>query len=80
MEKNTTKILFNKQALPHVLEIFGKGIDKDGFIINSDSGEYVRDPEGQPILSKELGGIKKGSEIFLKNDIVTLLNLAEGKY
>jgi hypothetical protein len=63
MDKNSPKILFNKQALPYVLDIFGKAID-----------------EKEPIKESEFGGIKKGSEIFLKNNLQTIMNLADGKY
>ena len=80
MIKNSPKILFNKQAIPYVLEIFGAAINEEGFIINADSGELKLDPENEPISSKEFGGIKKGSEIFFKKDITTILNLAEGKF
>lgn len=80
MIKNSPKILFNKQAIPYVLDIFGAAINGDGLIINADSGDLILDPDKEPISSKEFGGIKKGSEIFFKNDIATILNLAEGKF
>jgi hypothetical protein len=80
MTKNSPKILFNKQAIPYILEIFDKTINDEGYIVDSNNGDPILDPEHQPILAKEFGGIKKGSEIFLKNDIVTIFNIAEGKY
>ncbi|MBI4932207.1 MAG: hypothetical protein HY841_15720 [Bacteroidetes bacterium] len=77
---NTTpKLLFTEKSLPLILEAFGKSINEDGIIIES-NGDPVLTPEGEEIDSREFGGFKKGSEIFIKDDLYSIIKLAEGKY
>jgi hypothetical protein len=73
-------MLFNERALPFILEIFGKTINDDGFIIDMNTGEPIQTPEGDFLTKEKFGGIKKGSEIFLKDDLLTIMKLAEDKY
>ena len=77
---STAKLLFTQEALPYILEAFGKAIDDKGFIIEKATGEHVLTPEGEEILASEFGGIKRGSEIFIKDDLYSIINLAEGNY
>jgi hypothetical protein len=77
---STAKLCFTKEALPYILEAFGKSIDENGLIIESATGEPVLTPEGEEIAASNFGGIKKGSEIFIKDDLYSIMNLAEGNY
>ncbi|MBX7204291.1 MAG: hypothetical protein K1X81_02595 [Bacteroidia bacterium] len=74
------RLLFTDKSLPFILEAFGKSINENGIIIESKTGEPVLTPEGEEIESKQLGGLKRGSEIFLKDDLYSIMNLSEGKY
>ncbi len=76
----TPKLLFTDKALPLILEAFGKSINKDGLIIETSTQQPVLTPEGDEIEAKHFAGIKKGSEIFIKDDLFSIMNLAEGKY
>lgn len=80
MIKNEPKMLFNEQALPFILEIFGKTVNEDGFITDMNTGEPIQTPEGDFLTKAKFGGIKKGSEIFLKDDLLTVMKLAENSY
>ena len=80
MTKNQPKILFNDQSLPFILEIFGKTINEDGFIIEMNTGELIQTPEGDFLSKDKFGGVKKGSEIFLKDDLLAVMKLADGLY
>jgi len=77
---NTPKLLFTEKAAPFILEAFGKEINADGLIIETATGEPVLTPEGEEVSFREFGGLKKGSEIFIKDDLYSIMNLAEGKY
>lgn len=77
---NTPKILFTEAALPFLLEAFGKSINDDGLIIETSTGEAVLTPDGEEITAANFGGLKKGSEIFIKSDLLSIMKLAEGKY
>ena len=79
MSGTTPKILFTPKALPFILEAFGKSINEDGLIIDA-SGEPVLTPEGEEIEASKFCGLKKGSLIFIKDDLYSIMKLAEGNY
>ena len=71
------KILFTERAMPLILEAFGKEI-KDGFIVESDTGEFVLTPDGEEIEAARFGGILNGR--FIKDDLHSIMNLVENKF
>lgn len=75
---NKPKLLFTEKALPLILEAFDKSISADGLIVDS-NGEPVLTPDGEVIEASRFGGLKKGSEIFIKDDLYSIMNLSEGK-
>jgi len=79
-DNTTPKLLFHEATLPFILEAFGKSINSDGIIIDTATNEPVLTPEGEEIDSRKFGGLKKGSEIFMKDDLLSIINLTEGKY
>jgi hypothetical protein len=80
MKATTPKLLFTQKTIPLILEAFGKSINDDGLIIEKATGEPVLTPEGEEMQAANFGGIKKGSEIFIKDDLFSIIKLAEGKY
>lgn len=74
------KILFTDKSLPFILEAFGKSINEKGIIFETATGEPVLTPDGEEIEASKFGGMKKGSDIFLKDDLYTIMNIAEGKF
>lgn len=76
----TAKLLFTDKSLPLILEAFGKSIGENGLIIETLTGEPVLTPDGEEITASEICALKKGSEIFIKQDLNSIVNLAEGKY
>lgn len=63
-DKNTKKFL---------LSLFNKSVDKEGYIIEEGTNKRVISSDGDEIKLSEFGGIVKGSEIFIKNNIVSLI-------
>ncbi len=73
-------ITFDNNCKNDILDLFNKSVDNDGFIIeNSQKKRKVLTPEGEFININEFAGVMPGSEIFLKNDIFSLIKLAEAK-
>lgn len=70
------KITFTKSAIPYLLELFDKQVSS-GLIIESDTKEPVLTARGETLNANELGAIVKGSEIFYKADITSVINLLE---
>lgn len=76
MTKST--LTFDESMNEEVLAIFGKIIDGEGFIVEKDNlKQRVLSEDGQEVNIKEFGGIKKGSEIFIKNDLISLMRLSK---
>lgn len=75
--KNDMKITFDESARAFILDAFGKTA-KDGFIVEkSNTSQKVLTPRGEEIPLKEFAGVRKGSVIFVKSDIVSLVETAE---
>lgn len=79
MKKRRFAITFDEELAPDILSAFGKSIDKDGYIVESSTGEKVPSKDGSEVKLAEFGGIIKGSEIFLKSDIASLINFVESR-
>lgn len=71
-------LTFSKPAKEDILELYGKSIDNEGFIVEKDNpSQRVLTPNGEEIHINEWGGIRKGSEAFIKNDTFSLIELAK---
>ncbi len=67
----------NKDTKRFVLQLFNKNVDSEGYIVENETKARVLNADGQEIMIEELGAIKKGSEIFVKDDIVSLVRFYE---
>jgi hypothetical protein len=73
----SVRITFDSSARDFVLEAFGKTI-RDGFIVERcQPKQRVLTPRGEDIPLSEFAGIRKGSAIFVKSDIVSLIEAAQ---
>lgn len=71
------RIIFDASAQEFVLDAFGKA-NRDGFIVEKACPtQRVLTPRGEEIPSKEFAGVRKGSVIFVKSDIVSLIEAAQ---
>lgn len=69
----STEITFDDSAVDFVLEAFDNSVDEQGYIVKEESGERVRTREGNPVAPEDLGAIIKGSEIYLEDNYVSVL-------
>lgn len=56
-----------------ILQAIGKEVDEEGYVIDSETKERALLPSGEELLFKDFAGAKKGSEIFIKSDITSLV-------
>ena len=79
----TPKILFDENSLSFVLEALGYRINETGLITDK-KDEPVLSPEGEEVFAYQLGAIqkgkRKGSILFIKNDLHSLMKYADGEY
>ena len=72
------KIVFSKEAKLEVLNLLNKNIDKDSLIVEKDNpSQKVLTFEGEEIHFDQFGGVQKGSEVFIKNNLVSLIRLSK---
>jgi len=70
-------ITFDEDSKRDVLDLFGKDVDAEGMLIEKGKEQRVLTKEGEEISLDEWGGITKGSEAYVKSDIVSLLDVAK---
>ena len=72
------QVVFSEDVRNETLDFFDKQVDGEGFLVEkSDPTARVLTPDGEEIRVKEWGGIRKGSEAFIKSDTISLLDLAK---
>lgn len=71
-------LIFDPLVKKFVLEAFNKVVDNEGYIAEkSNPKQRVLTQDGEDILFENFAGLRKGSEIFIKSDIISLINLCE---
>lgn len=71
-------ITFDKSARKYILNVFNKSVDDEGFIVEKDNPEQrVLAQDGQQVEYENFAGIRKGSEIFIKSDLISLMHLCD---
>ena len=74
----TSSIRFDGSTKEDILKLFGKEVDGEGFIVETDNPELrVLTPHGEEIQFEDWGGVRKGSEAFIKKDVFSLVRLAK---
>lgn len=73
-----SEVTFSKNSREDILDLYGKTLDEEGFIVEKeDKSQKVLTPKGEEIHVDNWAGIKKGSEAFIKSDIISLIELAK---
>lgn len=71
-------ITFDPELKETILKALGKSIDEEGYIVQASHPENrVLDIEGTEVKLEEFGGYRKGSEIFVKSDIGSIIKFYE---
>jgi len=78
MSNENPILTFDESINDEILDIFDKSQDSEGFIVEKDNPKQrVLSEDGQEVNIKEFGGIRKGSEIFIKKDLISLMRLSK---
>ncbi|MFH1127426.1 MAG: hypothetical protein ABIG84_06045 [archaeon] len=73
-----TRITFTSSAKRDILDMLGKSVDNEGYIVEKGNPEQkVLTFDGEEINLDEFGGFQRGSEVFIKNNVVSLMKLAK---
>ena len=80
MDQNKIKLTFDESVKNEVLGFIGKDVDSDGFIVEKDNPKQrVLTVDNEEITLEEFGGYQRGSEVFIKNDLISLMRLSKEK-
>jgi hypothetical protein len=72
------KVLFDESLKGEILDIFDKTVDSDNYIVEkSDPTQRVLSKDGEAVLFNEFAGLKKGSEVFIKSDLISLIDFSK---
>lgn len=77
MSESVPELTFDEEATDFVLSMFDKEVDEEGYIVESETGDRVLTPEGTEIRAEDLGVIAKGSQEFVEDNFVSLLNYVD---
>lgn len=78
MKSEESLLTFDDSVKEEILDIFGKTTDSEGFIVEKENqNQRVLSEDGQEVNINEFGGLKKGSEIFIKKDLISLMRLSK---
>jgi len=69
---------FDESAKDFVLEAFGKITDEEGYIVEqANRAQRVLTRDGEQIRKANFAGVIKGSERYIKSDLVSLIDLCD---
>jgi len=71
-------LTFDSSLKKEVLSFFEKDVNEEGIIVEKNNpDQQVLSTDGQEVRIEEFGGIRKGSEVFIKNDLISLMRLSK---
>ena len=71
-------ITFDKSAKKSVLDLLGKTVDDENYIVEkTNKKQRVMTPEGENVTINEFAGIRRGSQVFIKSHIPSLIALTD---
>jgi len=73
------ELTFDDSAVDFVLEAFDNAVDEEGYIVKKDTGERILTPDGTPLTPEDLGGIARGSEIYVEDNYVSVLEYVKSQ-
>lgn len=71
------RLTFDESAKDLILGYLDKTTDSEGYIVElSNPSQRVLSKEGEEVTLDEFGGACKGSEVFIKNDLISLMRIS----
>ena len=74
-------VTFEREFKKEILEtVFDKTLNEENLIVEKgDQAELVPSFEGESISLEEFGGVNQGSEMFLKDDLTSIMHFTKKK-
>ncbi len=72
------ELVFDKAVKKEILELLDKKVNDDNLIVEKGHPEQkVLTFDGEELSLEEFGGIQKGSEVFIKDNLISLMKLSK---
>lgn len=72
------RLVFDASARDFVLEAFDKTVDDEDYVVErKNPNQRVVTIDGQYIKKDQFAGVRKGSEIYIKSDIASLIEMCD---
>jgi hypothetical protein len=75
----TPDIVFDETNIEYLLDLFDKEVDEEGYIYDPELDNRVRS-DGDPIKASELGVVGYGSEIFIRDEVDSIVDFVEAQH
>lgn len=74
-------IVFEESRADYLLDLFDKTEDEEGYIVDPETDQRVTSPDdGQPIKTEELGVVGRGSEIFVRDEVDSIVEFVNTQH
>ena len=71
-------ITFDNSLREEILSLLNKKMDEEGYIVEEDNPEQrVITPDGEEVHIDEFAGVTKGSEVFIKSNLPSLIEFSK---
>lgn len=74
-------IVFEESRTDYLLDLFDKEEDDEGYIVDPESDQRVTPPgSDKPIKTGDLGVVGRGSEIFVKDEVDSIVEFVNDQH
>lgn len=72
-------ITFDKSVKKDILRFLNKSVNNEGLIVENQNPDQkvLAFDDGNEVNIDDFGGVKKGSEVFIKNNLISLMRLSK---
>lgn len=73
-------IVFEESRKEYLLDLFDKEEDGDGYIVDEQGQRVTPDGSDKPIKTEDLGVVGRGSEIFVKDEVDSIVQFVSSQH
>lgn len=73
-------ITFETKFKDFILDSFDKTVDNEGYVVEKKSSKRVITLDGSELKKEDFAGVREGSEVYIKSDLLSLIELCDALY
>lgn len=74
------KLLYNKEAIPFILNIFNQETTEDGYLYNKYTNKQTLYPDGEQVNVNTMAGLvlnKNSEPVFIKDNLHSIIDIVD---